>query len=209
MARYTEAVCRLCRREGSRLYLKGDRCYNDNKCAVAKRPTPPGEHGQGRRKFSEYGIQLREKQKVRRTYGLMEKQFRRYMKMAERKPGVTGETFLLLLESRLDNVVYRLGFASSRKEARQFVRHGHIEVNGRRVNIPSYLVSEGETIGVREKSRRLTRFKDLAEDSREKTCPSWMEVDYDRMEGRIIARPGREDLDMDIKESLIVEFYSR
>lgn len=209
MARYTEAVCRLCRREGSRLYLKGDRCYNDNKCAVAKRPTPPGEHGQGRRKFSDYGVQLREKQKVRRTYGLMEKQFRRYMKMAERKPGVTGETFLLLLESRLDNVVYRLGFASSRKEARQFVRHGHIQVNSRRVNIPSYLVSEGEMITVREKSRRLTRFKDLAEDARERTLPSWLEADFDRMEGRIMAKPEREDIDMDIKESLIVEFYSR
>lgn len=209
MARYTGAVCRLCRREGTRLYLKGERCYNDNKCAVAKRPTPPGEHGQGRRKVTDYGIQLREKQKVRRTYGLMEKQFHRYMKMAERKPGITGENFLILLESRLDNVVYRLGFGASRKEARQLVRHGHIEVNNRRVNIPSYLISDGDVINVRQRSRKLTRFKELAETSRERTLPSWLEADYEKMEGRIIGHPEREDLDMDIKESLIVEFYSR
>lgn len=209
MARYTGAVCRLCRREGTRLYLKGERCYNDNKCAVAKRPTPPGEHGLGRRKVTDYGIQLREKQKVRRTYGLMEKQFHRYMKMAERKPGITGENFLFLLESRLDNVVYRLGYGASRSEARQMVRHGHIEVNGRRVNIPSYLVGEGDIIAVREKSRRSTRFKELAETSQDRTMPSWLEVDHQKMEGRVLGLPERDDLDMDIKESLIVEFYSR
>ena len=209
MARYTEAVCRLCRREGTKLFLKGERCYTD-KCAITKRPGKPGEHGQDRRgKMSDHGLQLREKQKVRRTYGLQERQFRNYFKEAERRPGVTGENFLRLLESRLDNVVYRLNLARSRPEARQIVLHGHIEVNGRRVNIPSFLVKEGDVITVREKSRSLPNFKEIFEVNEGRGVPSWLEVDMEKASGKVLGEPRREDIDMEFEEHLIVEFYSR
>jgi len=190
-----------------KLYLKGDRCYSD-KCAIARRPTAPGQHGQGKRKASEYGIQLREKQKARRIYGVLEKQFSRYFEMAERMKGITGENLLQLLERRLDNVVYRLGFASSRAQARQLVRHGHITVNGKRVNIPSYLTNVGEVIGVKEKSTALEHFKAVKENAGKAIVP-WLQVDYDKLEGTVVALPRREDIDVPIQEHLIVELYSR
>ncbi|HAA90104.1 MAG: 30S ribosomal protein S4 [Thermoanaerobacterales bacterium 50_218] len=208
MARYTGPVCRLCRREGIKLYLKGDRCYTD-KCALERRNYPPGEHGRVRRKMTEYGMQLREKQKAKRIYGVLERQFRRYFEMAERQKGMTGENLLRLLERRLDNVVYRLGLASSRAEARQFVRHGHITVNGKRVDIPSYLVEIGDEIAVAEKSRNLVRFAELAEAAAHKTPPPWLELDLENMRGRVLGFPSREDIDVPIKEHLIVELYSR
>ncbi|MEC9488710.1 MAG: 30S ribosomal protein S4 [Halanaerobium sp.] len=208
MARYKESVCRLCRREGEKLYLKGERCYTD-KCAFERRPYSPGEQGRGRRKLSEYGIQLREKQKVRRVYGVLENQFRRYFAIANKQPGVTGENFLKILERRLDNVVYRLGFATSRNEARQLVLHGHIEVNGRRVNIPSYLVEEGEVIAVREKSRSMKRMKEIKEITAQQAVPSWLEVDKEQLTGKVIGEPVREEIDIPIQEHLVVEFYSR
>jgi small subunit ribosomal protein S4 len=208
MARYKDAVCRHCRREGTKLYLKGDRCYTD-KCAIARRPTPPGQHGQGRRKLSEYGLQLREKQKARRTYGVLENQFEKYFEMAERMKGVTGENLLQLLERRLDNVVYRLGFASSRPQARQLVRHGHININGKRVDIPSYITSVGEVISVKEKSAsEMEHFKALKEEGG-KTVVPWLQVDNDKLEATIVALPAREDIDVPIEEHLIVERYSR
>ncbi len=207
MAKYTGSVCRLCRREGIKLYLKGDRCYSD-KCAIVRRPTAPGQHGQGRRKASEYGIQLREKQKARRIYGVLEKQFARYFEMAERMKGITGENLLQLLERRLDNVVYRLGFASSRAQARQLVRHGHITVNGKRVNIPSYLTNVGEVIAVKEKSTALEHFKAVKENAGKAVVP-WLQVDHEKLEGTVIALPSREDIDVPIQEHLIVELYSR
>ncbi len=208
MARYTGSDCRLCRREGAKLYLKGSRCYSE-KCAFDRRPYAPGEHGQGRTKVSEYGLQLREKQKVRRIYGLMENKFRRYFEVAERKRGVTGEVFLQLLEIRLDNVVFRLGFATSRKEARQFVLHGHIYVNGSRVNIPSYQVQEGDIISVKDSSRKSERFKDIFDFNEEVTPPSWLSVDREKAEGKVVALPEREDIDFPVEEHLIVEYYSR
>ncbi len=208
MARYTKSVCRQCRREGEKLYLKGERCYSD-KCALERKPYPPGDHGRGRRKASEYGIQLREKQKVRRAYGLMEKQFSKYMQMAERKPGVTGDNFLTTLERRLDNVVYRMGFATSRKEARQLVRHGHITLNGRRHDIPSYLVREDDRIAVKEKSKKLKRMQEIVETTENQSLPSWLEADFENLTGRVLGEPEREDIDLPIKESLIVEYYSR
>lgn len=208
MARYTGPSCRLCRREGIKLYLKGDRCYTD-KCSLNRRGYAPGQHGQGRRKLSQYGIQLREKQKARRVYGVLERQFKRYFEMAERQKGVTGENLLRILESRLDNVVYRMGFASSRSEARQLVRHGHFEVNGRKVNIPSYLTKVGDVIAVREKSRGNNRIKELVEAAQQKTAPRWIQVNYDKMEGKISDLPSREDIDIPIEEHLIVELYSR
>ncbi|MDH7577497.1 MAG: 30S ribosomal protein S4 [Bacillota bacterium] len=208
MARYTGAVCRLCRREGIKLYLKGDRCYSD-KCALDRRSYPPGEKGQSRRKMTEYGLQLREKQRARRIYGILERQFRRYFRIAERQKGITGENLLRLLERRLDNVVYRIGFAASRTEARQLVRHGHFTVNGRRVSIPSYLVRIGDVIAVAGKSKELTRFAELAEAAAHKTPPPWLEVDVERMQGRVLGFPAREDIDIPIKEHLIVELYSR
>ncbi|NLN42365.1 MAG: 30S ribosomal protein S4 [Clostridiales bacterium] len=208
MAKYTGSVCRLCRREGTKLYLKGDRCYSD-KCAFNRRPTAPGQHGQRRRKPSEYGLQLREKQKARRIYGVLEKQFERYYEQAERMKGITGENLLQLLERRLDNVVYRLGFASSRAQARQFVLHGHISVNGSRVNIPSYLVDEGDVIAVREKSAsNMEHFKALREGTDRVVVP-WLQVDYEKLEGTVSALPTREDIDVPIQEHLIVELYSR
>ncbi|MFW5855755.1 MAG: 30S ribosomal protein S4 [Bacillota bacterium] len=208
MARYKGPVCKLCRREGEKLYLKGARCYSD-KCSFDRRPYAPGDHGQGRRKVSEYGMQLREKQKVRRMYGIMEKQFRNYFEEAEQARGVTGENFLNLLERRLDNTVYRLGFATSRNEARQFVLHGHIKVNDRKVDIPSYRVDEGDVITVKDSSRKLDRFKDIFEYNQELTPPGWLTVDYDKAEGKVVSMPEREDIDHPIQEHLIVEFYSR
>lgn len=208
MAKYTGSVCRLCRREGTKLYLKGDRCYSD-KCSFTRRPTAPGQHGQKRRKLSEYGLQLREKQKARRIYGVLETQFERYYKQAERMRGITGENLLQLLERRLDNVVYRLGFASSRAQARQFVLHGHITVNGKRVNIPSYLVDEGDVIAVREKSAsNIEHFKALR-DGTDRVVVPWLQVDYEKLEGTVTALPAREDIDVPIQEHLIVELYSR
>jgi len=207
MARYTDAVCRLCRREGVKLYLKGEKCYSD-KCPVVKRSTPPGQHGAARRRnASEYGLQLREKQKARRFYGVLEKQFERYFDVASRKKGVTGEILLQLLERRLDNIVYRMGFAASRAEARQIVKHSHIEVNGRKVNIPSYLVREGDVIAVREGSRNHKRIKELATVGR--TIPAWLSVELEAMRGTVTRLPNRDEIDTPVQEHLIVELYSR
>jgi len=208
MARYTGPVCKLCRAEGEKLYLKGARCYSD-KCSFDRRPYAPGEQGQGRRKTSEYGQQLREKQKVRKMYGLVEKQFRNYFEEAENMRGVTGENFLTLLERRLDNVVYRLGFASSRNEARQFVLHGHILVNDRKVDIASYRVDEGDVISLKDSSRKNDHFKEILEYNAELTPPTWLSVDLEKAEGNIVSMPEREDIDHPIEEHLIVEFYSR
>lgn len=208
MARYKDSVCRICRREGTKLFLKADRCYTD-KCAFEKRAFGPGDHGQGRKKVSEYGLQLREKQKVRRFYGLLEKQFHNYFKEADRQRGVTGENLLSLLERRLDNVVYRLGLAGSRPEARQLVLHGHIEVNGKKLNIPSYQVNIGEEITVKEKSKASPKFKEIAEAAAHKTPPAWLEIDKENLKGRVVAMPSREDIDIEVTEHLIVELYSR
>ncbi|MBE5761180.1 MAG: 30S ribosomal protein S4 [Clostridiales bacterium] len=208
MARYTESVCRICRREGTKLFLKGDRCYGA-KCALTKRATVPGEHGQARaRKMSEYGTQLREKQKVRKSYGVMEKQFRRYFDKAENMKGVTGENMLQLLERRLDNVVYRLGFGNSRAQARQFILHGHISVNGKKVNIPSYLVDMGDVIAIRERSYDVEQFKAMREGTG-KIVPKWLTINAAELSGTVTAMPTKEDIDLTIEEHLIVEFYSR
>ena len=208
MARYTDSVCRLCRREGLKLFLKGDRCYTD-KCAIERRNYPPGEHGQARSKFSEYAIQLREKQKVKRTYGLMEKQFRRYFVQAERQRGITGENLLVLLERRLDNMVYRMGFATSRAEARQFVRHGHFLIDGRKVDIPSYLVRAGQMVTVREKSRTVNRIVEAMEQAERRGWPDWLEVQREAFSARVKALPTRAELPAQINEKLIVELYSK
>ncbi|MFY9174099.1 MAG: 30S ribosomal protein S4 [Peptococcia bacterium] len=208
MARYTGPVCRLCRREGIKLYLKGDRCYTD-KCGIDRRSYPPGQHGQGRKKTSEYGLQLREKQKARRIYGILEKQFASYFDMAERQPGVTGENLLTLVERRLDNVVYRLGFASSRPEARQMVRHNHFTVNGRKANIPSILLKEGDVIQVKEKHQNSERFQILKEKLATRIIPEWLELDREQLVGKVVAMPTREQIDVPIEEHLIVELYSR
>jgi len=208
MARYTGSVCRQCRREGTKLFLKGDRCYSD-KCAVTKRHTPPGMHGQGRRKQSEYGIQLREKQKVRRAYGVLESQFRKYYDAAANMRGVTGENMLSLIERRLDNVAYRLNFGESRPMARQMVTHGHIRVNGKKVDIASYQVKVGDVISIREKSRDLDFFKALREQGASRTIPKWLEFDAETLTGKVVALPQRDDIDLTIEEHLIVEFYSR
>ncbi len=208
MARYTGSVCRLCRRENLKLFLKGERCYTD-KCAIERRNYPPGQHGQGRPKFSEYSIQLREKQKVKRMYGLLEKQFRRTFAEAARSRGITGETLLVLLERRLDNVTYRLGFAGSRAEARTLVRHGHITVNGKKVNIPSYTVRVGDVVAVKEPSRQITRVLSALEGSQRRGVPDWAEVDRDACSGRIKLLPSRSDITMPINEKLIVELYSK
>ncbi len=207
MARYTGPACRLCRREGVKLYLKGDKCFTD-KCPVSRRAYPPGQHGQGRRKLSEYGVQLREKQKARRTYGIMEGQFSRYFEKASAKTGVTGELLLQLLERRLDNVVYRMGFASSRAEARQLVRHNHFAVNGRRVNIPSFSVKPGDVVEVREVSRQKPRFKALLE-SPVRTIPAWLDVQRDEFKGSMVRMPNRDEIDTPVQEQLIIEYYSR
>jgi small subunit ribosomal protein S4 len=211
MARYTDAVCKLCRREGEKLFLKGERCLSP-KCAVERRPYPPGLHGrqaQFQRKVSDYGLQLRAKQKARRVYGVMERQFRRYFREAERRRGLTGTNLLILLESRLDNVVYRLGFAQSRPQARQLVRHGHIEVNGRKVNIPSFLVQAGDVVAVRSGSRNNTYFKDVALDLEHRSVPEWLSRDDASMSARVLSLPERTDIDVTINEQLIVEYYSR
>lgn len=208
MARYTGPVCRLCRREGTKLYLKGDRCYSD-KCAIDRRNYAPGQHGQGRSKVSEYGLQLREKQKVRRVYGILEGQFRGYFDKADRQQGVTGENLLRILERRLDNVVYRLGFANSRAQARQFVRHNHFTLNGHKANIPSIQVSVGDVIQLKEKSKNSPVIKEIIESLGQKTPPAWLELDKENLSGRVVALPTREDIDLPIQEHLIVELYSR
>ncbi|HEV8723640.1 MAG TPA: 30S ribosomal protein S4 [Candidatus Binatia bacterium] len=208
MARYTESVCRLCRRENLKLFLKGERCYTD-KCAIERRNYPPGQHGQGRPKFSEYSIQLREKQKVKRIYGLLEKQFRRTFAEAARTKGITGETLLILLERRLDSVAYRLGFASSRAEARSLVRHGHIHVNGKKVNIPSYTIRAGDVVSVKEPSRQMGRVLSAMEGAQRRGVPEWAEVDRETYSGRIKVLPSRNDITMPINEKLIVELYSK
>ena len=209
MARYTEAVCRQCRREGQKLFLKGDRCYT-GKCAMECRSGNPGQHGQGRSKNSEYGLQLREKQKAKRYYGVLEKQFRGYYELAERRPGQAGQNLLAILESRLDNVIYRLGFAMSRAEARQLVTHGHFTVNGQRVDIPSYLVKPGDVIEVREKSRASVKFKRLlGEDAPVVNLPKWLTRDKNTLQGTVAAMPARDDIDFPVEEHLIVELYSK
>jgi len=207
MAKYTGPKCKLCRREGAKLYLKGERCYTD-KCAFERRPYAPGEQGESRRKQSEYGQQLREKQKVRRIYGIMENQFRNYFSKAARQRGVTGENFLKLLETRLDNTVFRMGFATSRAQARQFVLHGHIIVDGRKVNVPSYQVSEGDTISVKDASRKKNFIKDVLEINAEQTPPEWLSVNMEKAEGTVVSLPERDDIDQPINEQLIVEYYS-
>lgn len=210
MARYTESVCRLCRREGEKLYLKGDRCYSD-KCSFTKRSYAPGQHGQAaaRKKRSEYGLQLREKQKARRIYGVLEKQFRLYYKKATRMGGVTGENLLVLLETRLDNVIYRAGLANSRAEARQLILHGHYTVNGIKVNIPSYLVKKGDQIAVTAKSKKSAKFAAISELAAVKSLPQWITLDKEALVATIMDMPKREDIDIPIEEHLIVEGYSR
>lgn len=208
MARYRGPVCRLCRRERMKLHLKGDRCFTD-KCAIERRNYPPGQHGQGRGKLSEYGKQLREKQKVRRIYGIQEKQFRMYFQEADRRKGVTGEQLLQLLELRLDNMVYRMGFANSRTEARHLVRHGHFEVNGKRVDIPSYVTKAGDAISVREKSRQIPAVISAQETLASRGAPRWIEVDPKAFRGVVKELPRREDITMPIEEHLIVELYSK
>ena len=208
MARYTEAVCRMCRREGQKLFLKGDRCYTQ-KCAMECRAYAPGMHGQNRSKTSEYGTQLREKQKAKRYYGLLENQFRNYFELAERRPGQTGENLLAILESRLDNVVYRLGFAMSRAEARQLVSHGHFTVNGRKVNIPSFLVKPGMVISLKDSSKSLEKIKANVEANAFRQPPKWLEYDANNMIAKVTAVPAREDIDLPIEEHLIVELYSK
>lgn len=209
MARYTGPVCRLCRREGMKLFLKGDRCFKE-KCAIERRGYPPGQHGQRRsRRMQGYGIQLREKQKVKRIYGVLESQFRTYFKEADRRKGITGENLLVMLERRLDNVVFSLGFASSRAQARQLVRHGHIEVDGRKTTIPSYQVRQDQVVSVREKSRKNDFIRQSLDTVRGRGVPAWLELDADNYTGRVVALPTREDIKLPIEEQLIVELYSK
>jgi small subunit ribosomal protein S4 len=208
MARYRGSVCRLCRREGTKLFLKGDRCYSE-KCAVDRRNYPPGQHGQGRPRFSDYGVQLREKQKVKRMYGLLEKQFSETVRKATGMKGRAGDNLLSLLERRLDNVVFRMGFATSRAEARQLVRHGHFRVNGRKTDVPSFLVRPGMKVTLREKSREVARIVGALETLESRAVPQWLEIDKEAFEGTIKALPLREDVTMPIEEQLIVELYSR
>ncbi|HET7078464.1 MAG TPA: 30S ribosomal protein S4 [Chloroflexia bacterium] len=209
MARYTGPVCKLCRREGLKLFLKGDRCFTP-KCAIERRNQPPGQHGQRRRgKVSDYGLQLREKQKARRTYGIMERQFKRHFEMAEGRPGVTGENLLQVLETRLDNVVYRLGFANSRPQARQLVSHGHFLVNGVKTDIPSYICKATDVIAVRPEHATDEYFKVVAAEIGRKDIPTWLTLDPRNLSGTVISLPARADLDVNLNEQLIVEFYSR
>ena len=208
MARYTGPVCRLCRREGMKLFLKGDRCYTD-KCAITKRSYAPGQHGKNRKKLSEYGVQLREKQKVRRYYGVLEGQFAKYYELANKKAGVTGENLLQILESRLDNVVYRAGFALSRPEARQLVTHAHFTVNGRKVDVPSYLVKAGDVVAVTEKSKGMPKMKAVFEKTEGKVIPKWIELDSENKVAKIVTLADRDDIDLPIQETLIVELYSK
>lgn len=208
MARYKDSFCRLCRREGLKLFLKGDRCYSD-KCAFERRGYAPGDHGQSRRKFSDYGVQLREKQKLKRMYGLLERQFRGYFKKADRQRGITGTNLLLFLERRLDNMVFRMGFCNSRTEARQLVRHNHFLVDGKAVNIPSFMVNVGSEIRLREKSRKVERILDAMETVARRGVPQWLELDKDNFRGLVKTLPAREELTMPIQEQLIVELYSK
>ncbi len=208
MARNLGPVCRLCRREGLKLFLKGERCYSD-KCAIERRNYPPGAHGQARTRFSEFAIRLREKQKVKRIYRLLEKQFAHYFEVAERMPGITGESLLVLLERRLDNVIYRLGFASSLSQARQLVRHGHFEINGKKVTIPSYLVATGEMVSITEKSRTKKVIVEALEMAQRRGVPPWIALERDQFRGSLRSYPARTDLTMPISEKLIVEHYSR
>jgi small subunit ribosomal protein S4 len=208
LARYKDSFCRLCRREGLKLFLKGDRCYSD-KCAFERRGYAPGDHGQSRRKFSDYGVQLREKQKLKRMYGLLERQFRGYFKKADRQRGITGTNLLLFLERRLDNMVFRMGFCNSRTEARQLVRHNHFLVDGKAVNIPSFMVNVGSEIRLREKSRKVERILDAMETVARRGVPQWLELDKDNFRGLVKTLPAREELTMPIQEQLIVELYSK
>ena len=208
MARYTGAVCRLCRREGQKLFLKGERCYSE-KCSVCIRGYAPGQHGQGRKKSSEYGMQLRAKQTARRFYGVQENQFHHYFEIAERKQGITGDNLLKILESRLDNVVYRVGFASSRAEARQLVGHGHFEVNGKRVDIASYLLKAGDVVSICEKSRGSEKIKAVVEANSARPVPQWIDVDREQLTAKVIALPTRDQIEAPVDEQLIVEFYSK
>mgnify|MGYP005933383557 CR=1 FL=1 len=208
MARYTEAVCRQCRREGAKLFLKGDRCYSD-KCAFAVRSYAPGQHGQARKKVSEYGIQLKEKQKAKFIYGVLEKPFRNYYKKADRMKGQTGENLMIMLETRLDNVLFRMGFARTRKEARQIVDHKHVLVNGKCVNIPSYLVKAGDQIEIREKSKGSERYKGILEVTGGRLVPEWIDVDQENLKGTVKELPNREAIDVPVNEMLIVELYSK
>ena len=209
MARYTGSVCRLCRRENIKMFLKGDRCYSD-KCAFDRRGYPPGQHGQRRgRKISDYGIQLREKQKVKRIYGLSEKQFHLFFERADRKRGITGSNLLMMLERRLDNVVYRLGFVNSRTQGRHFVKHNHFHINGKKVNIPSYIVTKGDVIEIREKSRKIQAMTDALDAVVRRGVPQWLELEKDNMKGIVSTFPEREDITMPVQEQLIVELYSK
>ncbi|MBR2472494.1 MAG: 30S ribosomal protein S4 [Clostridia bacterium] len=208
MARYTDAVCRICRREGDKLFLKGDRCYTD-KCAIARRGYAPGQHGQGRKKASEYASQLREKQKAKKYYGLLEKQFHHYFELAEKMPGMPGENLLKLLETRLDNVVYRAGFAMSRPEARQLVSHAHFTVNGKKVNIPSYLVKAGDVIAIRESSMDSDKVKGVLEANASRPALNWLSVDRAKAQATVVSIPERSDIDLQVAEHLIVELYSK
>ncbi len=208
MARYCGPVCRICRRENMKLFLKGDRCYTE-KCAFERRAYPPGQHGQGRIKFSEYGLQLREKQKIKRTYGLMERQFRNLFQKAEQQKGITGTTLLVMLERRLDNFAYRAGFANSRTEARQLVRHGHFLINGKRVDIPSYLVNKGDQVSVKEKSKNVTRVQYALESVKRREIPQWIELDGGSFAARVRDLPSRDDITLPMEERLVVELYSK
>ena len=208
MARYNASVCRLCRREGLKLFLKGERCYTE-KCAIDRRNYAPGQHGQSRKKFSDYGAQLREKQKVKRLYGVLEAQFRNYFGEADRQKGITGEVLLALLERRLDSALYRLGFANSRNEARQLVRHGHFTVNQHKVNIPSYLLKPGDVIELREKSRKVVRILEALEGVARRGVPQWLELDKEKFRGAVKGLPSREEITIPIQEKLIVELYSK
>jgi small subunit ribosomal protein S4 len=208
LARYTGPSCRLCRRENLKLFLKGERCYTD-KCAFERRQYPPGQHGQGRTKFSSYGEQLREKQKVKRVYGLLEKQFRLTFNRAARKRGVTGDNLIAILESRFDNMVYRLGFAASRNDARQLIRHGHFTVNGTKVNIPSAILKPGDLVQPREKSTKIEKIKESVETAKQRGVPAWLEIDVEKFEGKVVALPKRDEITMPMNEQLIVELYSR
>ena len=208
MARYTGPSCRLCRRENLKLFLKGERCYTD-KCAFERRQYPPGQHGQGRIKFSSYGEQLREKQKVKRVYGLLEKQFRLTFDRAARKRGITGDNLIAILESRFDNMVYRLGFAASRNDARQLIRHGHFTVNGIKVNIPSSILKPGDVVQPREKSTKIEKIKESVETAKQRGVPAWLEIDAEKFEGKVVALPKRDEITMPMNEQLIVELYSR
>ena len=208
MARYKDEQCRICRREGQKLFLKGERCYTD-KCSITRRNYAPGQHGQKKKKLSEYGTQLREKQKTKAYYGVQEKQFRKYFEMASNKKGVTGEELLTLLESRLDNVVYRLGFGSSRAQARQLVNHGHFEVNGKKVDIPSYLVKAGDVVAVREIRKDNKTIKENVEVNSARPVPAWLEKDNEKLSGKVVRLASREDIDIPVEEHLIVELYSK